>query len=294
MMATESAKIDMIMETLHSPNLLAIIDGLRPNSTFRYNPSTDHIIDIYLENPKEFVSLLKESLYRTISEKRGDVDLVRSAFSDLRIKLITEEIISMHNITSKHENTTITFDCQIIATDSPKTYVKEAKFICPVCSDQYNVKCNIDRKITVPYCINMSCKKAKTEADPLNMITDDVQTILMQEFMEESKNSSPVIMTGKLTGYNVRTSFVGQRKRITGLFRSNLDLKKNENDIFIDILCLDDLEENKPILPSEEDIKKYNSLLKEDTLTDKLVSSFAPNIFGYGAIKLSIMSSFSR
>ena len=289
MMATESAKIDMIMETLHSPNLLAIIDGLRPNSTFRYNPSTDHIIDIYLENPKEFVSLLKESLYRTISEKRGDVDLVRSAFSDLRIKLITEEIISMHNITSKHENTTITFDCQIIATDSPKTYVKEAKFICPVCSDQYNVKCNIDRKITVPYCINMSCKKAKTEADPLNMITDDVQTILMQEFMEESKNSSPVIMTGKLTGYNVRTSFVGQRKRITGLFRSNLDLKKNENDIFIDILCLDDLEENKPILPSEEDIKKYNSLLKEDTLTDKLVSSFAPNIFGYGAIKLSIM-----
>ena len=50
MMATESAKIDMIMETLHSPNLLAIIDGLRPNSTFRYNPSTDHIIDIYLEN----------------------------------------------------------------------------------------------------------------------------------------------------------------------------------------------------------------------------------------------------
>ena len=260
MMATQSAKIDMIMETLHSPNITAIIDGLRPNSTFRYNPSVEPVIDIYLENPKDFISLLRESIYRTISEKKGDIDLVRSAFSKLTIKLITEDVISMHDINSSHENTTITFDCQIIATDSPKTFVKQAKFICPICSSDYDVKCDIDRKIQVPYCVNMSCKKAKTDADPMSMVTEDIQTILMQQFMEQSENSSPVIMTGKLTGGNVRTSFVGQRKRITGLFRSNLDLKKNENDIFIDILCLDDLEENKPVLPSEEDIKKYNRL----------------------------------
>ena len=50
MMSTQSAKIDTIMETLHNPSLLAIIDGLRPNSTFRYNPSVEPIIDIYLHN----------------------------------------------------------------------------------------------------------------------------------------------------------------------------------------------------------------------------------------------------
>ena len=87
MMSTKSAKIDMIMETLHSPSFISIIDGLRPNSTFRYNPSVEPIIDIYLENPKDFVSLLRESIYRTISEKKGNIDLVRSAFSKLTIKL---------------------------------------------------------------------------------------------------------------------------------------------------------------------------------------------------------------
>ena len=289
MMSTESAKIDVIVESLHSPNLLAVIDGLRPNSVFRYNPSVEPIIDIYLENPKDFILLLRESIYRIISEKKGNIDLVRSAFSKLTIKLVIEEVIHMHDINSKHENTTITFDCQIIATDSPKTYVKQATFICPMCSFDYHIKCDIDRRIQVPYCTNMSCKKAKTEADLTSLITEDVQTILMQQFMEKSENSSPVIMTGKLTGSNVRTSFVGQRKRITGLFRSNLDLKKNENDVFIDVLCLEDLEETKPVLPSEEDIKKYNTFLKEGTLLDKLISSFAPDIFGYSVIKLSII-----
>ena len=286
---TESAKMDLIIEHLHSTKMLDIVDGLRPDSTFRFNPSIEPLIDIYLEDPTKFVSMLKESILRTISEKRGDIDLVRSAYDDLTIKLITEDVIQMHDISSKHENTTITFDCQIIATDSPKTFIKYAVFLCPLCGTEYEAKCNIDRLISVPHCLTTTCRSAKTEIQPKTIQTDDVQTVLMQQFMEYSANNSPVILTGKLIGKNVRTSFVGQRKRITGLFRSKVDLKNNENDIFIDILCLDDLEENEPIMPSDEEIKKYKEYIKDDLLSDKLISSFAPNIFGYGDIKLSII-----
>ena len=101
-----------------------------------------------------------------------------------------------------------------------------------MCSRDYPVKSNIDRKIQIPFCGNPQCRRAKTEVDSTTIETDDVQTILMQEFMEDSKNNSPVILTGKLIGENIRTSFVGQRKQITGLFRSVVDLKNNENEVF--------------------------------------------------------------
>ncbi len=70
------------------------------------------------------------------------------------------------------------------------------------------------------------------------MITDDIQTILMQEPMDKSKKSSPVIFTGKLVGKLVRTSYVGQKKLITGLFRTAVDFKKNEHEVFIDIMSV--------------------------------------------------------
>ena len=288
-MMTESAKVDMIMQGLRTHDYVRVIDGLRPDSVFRFNPSEQPFLDLYIEDPNDFMRLLKLSIYKTLAEKRGNLQLITSGYKDLRVKIVSEDVISMHDINSNHENTTVTFDCQIIATDAPKTYIKEAVCYCPICFSEYPVKCNESRKINVPLCSNPSCRRAKTEADSKTLVTDDIQTILMQEFMESSTNSSPVLMTGKLVGCNVRTSFVGQRKRITGLFRSIVDLKTNENEVFIDILCLDDLEEQKPITPSESELKRIREYISQDCFSDKLIDSFAPDIFGYKEIKLAIL-----
>ena len=291
MMSTDSAKIDMIVDGLYKHNYVDIIDGLRPDSTFNINPSLPSFIDIYLEDSKKFVDLIYKAIFRIIAEKRGSskYEIIESFFSDLKIKLVVDDVINLHQVSAKNENCTITFDCQIIATDFPKSYIKKALFICPICSRDQPMNCDINRKIGQPYCMNTSCKKAKMEVDQRSIVTDDVQTILMQELMENSENHSPVIMAGKLIGNNVRTSFVGQRKRITGLFRSEIDIKKNENDIFIDILSLTDLEESKPLIPTEEAIKMITKDSKEDGFLEKVVGSFAPNIFGYSDIKLSIL-----
>jgi len=289
MTSTDSHKIGTICDGLYSKGYVDVIDGLRPDSTFSFNPSVDEFIEIYLEDPTKFLELLRVSIYNILAEKRGNVDLIKSAFSDLKIKLTCDDITPMHKITSKHENATITFDCQIIATDAPKTFTKSAVFMCPSCSRDYPVKCNLDRKIVVPYCANTACKHIKTEVEPTSIVTDDIQTLLLQQFMEDAEKSSPVLLTGKLTGKNVRTSFVGQRKRLTGLFRSTVDLKNNENDIFIDILSVDDLEDQKVSLPSDEEILEYKEKVKNGDFVKTLIQSFAPKIYGYGDIKLAIM-----
>ena len=288
-MMTESAKFEIIKKGLYDNKYVDTIDGLRPNSTFSFNPSEEPFLDMYLEDAKDFIDVLRNAIFSVLAEKRGNLSMIQSAYSDLVIKLTTDKIIQMHNITSKHENTTITFDCQIIATDSPKTYVKSATFVCASCGRDMNMTSNLDRKIPQPFCSNPPCRNLKMEVDTKTIITDDVQTILMQQFMEDSENSSPVILTGKMIGKNVRTSFVGQRKRITGLFRSIVDLKSNENEIFIDILCLDNLEENTPTEPSKEELAKIFEDSKKELFISDIVGSFAPHIYGYQDIKLAIL-----
>ena len=288
-MMTESAKFDLIKQGLYDNKYIDTIDGLRPNSTFSFNHSEEPFLEVYLEDAKNFIDVLKDAIFSVLAEKRGNLAMIKSAYSDLVIKLTTDKLIQMHDITSKHENTTITFDCQIIATDLPKTYVKSANFICDSCGRDVKINCNLDRKIAQPFCPNPPCKNLKMGVDTKSIITDDIQTILMQQFMEDSENSSPVILTGKMVGNNVRTSFVGQRKRITGLFRSIVDLKSNENEIFIDILCLDNLEENKPTEPSKEELAKIIEDSGKDSFIDDIIGSFAPHIYGYRDIKLAIL-----
>ena len=291
MLMTESAQRDAIHDALFESNYVKIIDGLRPDSTFSINPLEEPFLTLYSEKPQQFLKMLKEVILDIIVEKRGNSkrEIIESAYRHLSIKLVTNSIMNMHDISSKHENATVTFKCQVLATSPPKTYTKKATFVCPSCNSGYDVECNIDRKISIPYCSNIACKKAKTEVDSTTLITDDVQTILMQEFLDEAKNNSPVILTGKLVGKNIRTSFVGQKKLITGLFRSVVDLKNNENEVFVDIICLDDLEEQEPIIPSKEELEKITEDTKSDTFISDLVGSFAPNIYGYGDVKLAIL-----
>ena len=289
MTKTDSRKIDELVEALYKNKYSDIIDKLRPNSKISINPSQKGFLDIYIEYPNDFLGSLREAIYRVKAHKDGDLELIRSSFEAIKINLIGELLMNMHNINTKHENTTVTFECQVLATDSPKSYIKEAKFDCPLCGNEYDEKCTIDRTIIVPVCSNPSCKKAKTLIRTSEMITDDIQTILMQEPMDKSKKSSPVIFTGKLVGKLVRTSYVGQKKLITGLFRTAVDFKKNEHEVFIDIMSVQDMDENKPTLPDESEIKQLKSDSKQDGFIDKIIGSFAPAIFGYNDIKLSIL-----
>jgi len=286
---TESAKIDILKQALIDNRYTDVIDSMRPDSTISINPSQSGFIDIFINSSNDFMSLLFEAICRVKAQKDTNLELIKASFAGIKIDLVGELLVNMHDINSKNENCTVTFECQILATDSPKSYIKEAQFECAICNREYEAKCDLDRKITAPLCTNTQCKHAKTVIRTDKMITDDVQTILMQEPMEKSKHSSPTIFVGKLVGALCRTSYVGQKKEITGLFRSDVDLKKNEHDVFIDVLSVRDLNDVKPLLPTDEEEKKLVDDSKKDGFVDKVVNSFAPMIYGYNDIKLSIL-----
>ena len=289
MIGTTSYMVDTLCNALHTNKYVDVIDSMRPDSVISINPSQKGFVDVFIERSNDFIELLKEAIFRVKAQKDGDLELIRSSFYDIKIDLVGDLLMNLHDINTKKENTTVTFKCQILATDAPKSYIKKATFECPRCSNEYEIKCDIDRNIITPSCTTTSCKAKSCNIRTDKMVTDDVQTIWMQEPMEDSKHSTPTIFTGKLIGNLVNTSYVGQRKLITGLFRSKIDLKKSEHNTFIDIMSVSDLDETKPVMPDNEEEKKLFEDVKGGDFINKIIGSFAPNIFGYKDIKLSIL-----
>ena len=98
-MMTESAKVDMIMQGLRTHDYVRVIDGLRPDSVFRFNPSEQPFLDLYIEDPNDFMRLLKLSIYKTLAEKRGNLQLITSGYKDLRVKIVSEDVIEGTSVT---------------------------------------------------------------------------------------------------------------------------------------------------------------------------------------------------
>ena len=119
---TESLQTEVMRDALFEKKYVDVIDGLRPDSTFCLNVTEEPFLSLYSDNPHEFMNTLRKAIIQIIAQKRGNskYEIIESAFSNLVIKPVAQEVISMHDITSKHENTTVTFKCQIIAIDSPK------------------------------------------------------------------------------------------------------------------------------------------------------------------------------
>lgn len=287
--ATTSRFIEIIQEALVKNKYVSTIDRMRPDSTLSINPSHEGMVDVFIERKNDFMFLLREAIFRIRAQKDGDLEMVRLGFFNIKVNLIGELLMDMHEINTQQENTSVTFECQILATDAPRSYIKSAVFQCKICDSEFETKCNLDRVIVVPLCDNTSCKHVKTLIKTDRMVTDDVQTILMQQPMEKSKNSSPVIFTGKLIGNLVRTSYTGQKKLITGLFKSNIDLKNKEHDVLIDVMSVTDLDDTTPLLPDEHEKYQLKDDSQHDGWIDSLIHSFAPHIFGHDDVKLSLL-----
>ena len=285
---TASAKEDSIYEKLCMKKQADVIVQLRPTSTFTVEAGLLTDIFVECESPNEFIDHVKHGVLRILKEKHCDVD-VDEAFKDLQIKLLPNGMFKMHELSSDYENTVVKFDCVVIATDTAKTFIKKARVFCPSCFSEDHLNCDYNRELPVMFCSNYKCKRQRLKVDTSNMETGDVQTVLLQELMENAKNNNQIILTGKLVDKNVRDSAVGQKKRITGIFKTLVDDKKNEHDIVIEILTLEDLEDVSPNLPSPEQIKKLHEDSKSPEFIKDVVGSFVPQVFGNENIKLSIL-----
>jgi hypothetical protein len=106
MTSTDSYATSKIQEGLYLHKYVEIIDGLRPDSTFSVDPSLPNFIDFYLEDSAKFIDLLRDSIYHIIGEKRGlsKLPLIKSEFANLKIKLLVDDVTTLHEISAKNEN----------------------------------------------------------------------------------------------------------------------------------------------------------------------------------------------
>lgn len=289
MMKTISYMEGELYDYLSTVENTTIIDALRPNSTYTLEINNDAIINIYSDANGRFMDILRTVVLRIISEKKSDID-VEQIYKNLQFRVVTSNKLFMHDLNSKnHENLIVTFDCDVIAAENQMTYTTECDLICPKCYKRTFVKCNINKKLPTIHCDNFSCKKALLEVDEETAKTDNLQHVLLQEFMEDSVSNSPVILEGLITGDLVGTIFVGQKKRITGLYRSVFNTKTNENKILIDIISEKDLDNSCDILLTDDELNVIKKLIDQDDFLTKMCSSFAPQIYGYETLKKSIL-----
>ena len=289
MTMTESAMRDQLTEALSSVKWTRIIDALRPNGVFTINGLQEPFCDLLIEDKDKFLDVLRQAVYQVLKVKHPDID-IESTFSTLRIRLTAEESMPMHKLNAKeHENAIVTFDCEIIGMSKILSYIQECSLSCPKCYTEIRVKADLDKKLPIKLCANPPCKKMKLETIRETIKTDNVQTISLQEPLETSRNQSPIIQRAKIDGNLIGDVFIGQRKRITGVYRSELDLKKDENEVIIEITNADNLDISDSVILSEHDINKIKIDSKSDGFVDKLIDSYAPHIFGMKDVKLACL-----
>lgn len=296
-MLTRSAVLDRLYNVdgtgvFQHNNYTKIIDALKTNSVFTVNFMEDNMYDYLCElDPTEFKTIIKEALFLSLETRFGSTMGVRDSFKDITVRLISDSVELMHTLNARdHENTVVVFDCEIIASEREKTFIKKCTAFCPTCAKEEYIFANEDREIGNFHCSNIKCQREKLIILKKTMITDNLQVIYLQEPMSTSLNSTPVMLKGLLIGALSGRIFIGQKKRITGIFKSVINPKANVNDIIVEIISEVDLDEKLSIPLEPVKFDEVKSLIKnESEFIVKITKSFAPLILGYEDIKLSIL-----
>ena len=289
---TTSALQDKIYEEFSKLKWTKIIDSLRPNGNFIVNILKEPFPDIYVEHleKQDFVDNVRRAVYKILEERFGKSMDIPHAFARLRITLTSDHHVPMHMLNATdHEGAIVTFDCEVIASESTKSYVKKCMLACPLCGHEQEESCDVDKKIPIKTCSNSSCRNRRLEVQRQTAETENIKSVLISELIEKSKKNSPIVMEALVVGDLIREVFIGQKKRITGIYRSIFDLKENINDLVIDVVSAENLERTEEVTLSDETLKKIKDAAKEPDFLEKITRSYAPHIYGYDIQKKSIL-----
>jgi replicative DNA helicase Mcm len=294
---TDSAIIDKFHNVegtgiLQGKKYFGVLNSLTPNSTFTLNVMDDKIYKFFILKKEEFKATIKEAILRCLEVKYNDYTEVRNSFRNIKINLVSDNTIPMHEINAKdYEDTMVTFDCEIIAVEKEKTYVKKCIGQCPLCFTDQEMKCTYERDLKGLMCTNIKCKRHAIIIQKKGLETDNIQYIYLQQILSDAKNSTPVTFKAVVLDELSGTIYVGQKKRITGLYKSVIDSSKPENinNIVIEIMSAQDLERNNDDCLTDVELKKLKDDSKDQDFIYKVTTSFAPLIMGYEDIKFSIL-----
>jgi replicative DNA helicase Mcm len=286
---TASRIVDELSEILSKREYSDVIDALTPKMSLPFDFTAPEFVELYKQDKGNFFKYVREAIMQRLELRCVGFD-ARTAFAGLKIEPQGQPAISMQDINPRdNESNIVCFDCQVIAVDKRKSYIKSGTGSCDICGHSETVECDPDLKLKMPKCTSRGCGKALTQLVQNTIKTDYIQNIWMQEPIETAKHNMPVIFIGKLHGSFVGDVFPSQKKRVTGIFKTVIDPKKNEHDIIIDIIYINDLEETDAIKPLDVEVKSLKQKSKEPEFLNKIVDSYAPSIYGHENIKLTCL-----
>ena len=76
---------------------------------------------------------------------------------------------------------------------------------------------------------------------------------------------------------------------MSGILRTVIDRKKQENQIYYDIISYSDLVEDKDTMPSEDELRQMKNDSEDPDFMLKLIKSFVPEVFGLDSIKETLI-----
>lgn len=286
---TESAIIEKIMEVLNTPKYAKICESFRYNTsgTFLFNPLDDEEVnDIYLQYSDEFPNYVRKAVTWVCCDGLTG-QLAEILKRDLKIQLTPNTMIKLNEWASRHENTPISAKCQIIGALKEQTYTKSAECYCLKCGHREKVINNM-----LPYvCENPECTGRRIVLDHSTIVTGDIKTIIIQEPMEEVKHGTPTIKTCVVKDDLVFDSYPGQRKIITGVFKSSPVKNSDRNNITINAISMQNLDDEKLVMPDDLELSQFQSMAKKENYLDRITQSFAPEIKFRDLEKLAVIIS---
>jgi len=293
---TEPILNDVYPDRIWSDNLAVLLrwkDGdkllkMKDYSTYFIDVDHPYIAPFYAKFGLDIIELTSSALMNALDTVHGGNKIAAFHFAHIKIKIKQDSNIELHKVTTEHENKPLTFNAVILAVGKRQAFPIAGTFVCPLCYTEERNNADSRRVMKPLTCLNPSCKRAKMELKEGSTISQLVQDIVLQEPIEEIIENQPVDIDAKLIDTDVGHTYMGQKKKITGIFRVDYDTKGKQKDIYMDIMTVKDLDDIELILPKEGDLHEWMNRDDEGLIND-IIGSFAPHIFGYRNIKLALI-----
>jgi len=185
--------------------------------------------------------------------------------------------VPMQDITADHEGVPIRFQALVTAVGERHTYTKSVTASCGMCSKPVDLRADEFHQIVLPVCLK---HKRTYEMDRSTMVTEYIQLIRIEEFLETARNSTPVQFDAEIIGDKIGEAYIGDRKEFVARFRSIPT--KEYNKIVFDVAEMSDIEQKEGCMPTEEELRSW-----KDTpdMFDRVRDSIAPELYMGNSIK---------
>ena len=218
------------------------------NNKFIVNVDDEKIQECMMKYPASFFDMVKNAV-------------VECGVENSKVELVMTPNIKMSEIKPIVGDKILCFDCEVTSVEERQTYTLKAKYICENCSHTETLTVNEQRYIPVKKCTE--CKKSPSlKIVRGTIIGDYVRSVWIAQSMDEAKSNTPHHFKSRMFGDVVSEAYAGQRKRIIGQFKS-LPTSGEFNEVVIDCINVMGLDEKQAELPTEEEVKEWQELIKE-------------------------------